>query len=87
MADKYEHQAPGLNSPGIDAFAVSPSNGNDLPQVTRALYVGVAGDVRVELMSGTEATFPAMQAGVMYPLRVRKVFSTGTSAQGLVGVS
>ena len=86
MADKFEHQPPGLTSPGIDAFAVTPSNGNDLPQVTRALYVGGAGSVRVELVSGSEATFEAMQAGIMYPLRVRKVFSTGTSAQSLVGI-
>ncbi|MEM8956569.1 MAG: hypothetical protein AAGC86_02020 [Pseudomonadota bacterium] len=86
MADKFEHQTPGLTSPGIDAFAVTPSNGNDLPQVTRALYVGGAGSVRVELVSGSEATFEAMQAGIMYPLRVRKVFSTGTSAQSLVGI-
>lgn len=87
MADKFEHQAPGLTSPGLSAFAINPSNGNDLPQVTRALYVGAAGNVRVELVDGSEATFRSMQPGMMYPLRIRKVFSTGTSADDLIGIS
>ena len=27
MADKFEHQTPGLTSPGIDAFPVAPRDG------------------------------------------------------------
>lgn len=85
MADKFETQTPGLTSPGIDAFSISPSN-NDLPQVTRALYVGNGGNVRVELVSGTQVSFNAMQTGMLYPLRIRKVLNGGTTATGLVGV-
>lgn len=86
MADKYERQAPGLTSPGIEAFPVAPSNSANLTHVTRALYVGSTGDVRLELVDGSEVTFRAMQAGMMYPLRVRKVFRGGTTADNLIGV-
>ena len=85
MADKYESQTPGLTSPGIDAFSITPSSA-DLPQVTRALYVGSAGDVRVELVSGAEIKFKAMQPGMLYPLRIRKVLVNGTTAGSLIGI-
>lgn len=86
MADKYEGQATGLTSPGIDALPVAPNDTVPLAHVTRALYVGVSGDVRVELLSGAVATFQSMQAGGIYPLRVSRVFATGTTASGLIGV-
>jgi hypothetical protein len=38
------------------------------------------------LISGEEVTLRNVQAGVIYPLRVKRVSSTGTTATDLVGL-
>ena len=52
----------------------------DIP-TTRALYVNGAGDVKVVMHSGNEATFTMGGAGVL-PVQVRRVFATGTTVTG-----
>lgn len=86
MVDKYEGQQPGLTSPGIDATPIVPNDNQDLTTISRALYVGSAGDVRVQLVNGSEAVFQSMTPGAFYPLRIRRVFATGTTAGGLISV-
>lgn len=66
------------------ALAVTPSDGTDLPHVTRALYVGGAGDVAAVLKDGTSVTFVGMGAG-WHPVRVARVLATGTTASDIVG--
>jgi hypothetical protein len=74
-------------APVSNAFAITPSNTVDLETVTRGLYVGTAGDVKVDLFeSGTAITFKNLSAGVIHPLRVKRVYSTGTSALDILGV-
>ncbi|MEM1363561.1 MAG: hypothetical protein AAGF94_17940 [Pseudomonadota bacterium] len=87
MADKYQGQNPGLTSPGIDAVPINPSNTNDLEFVTRALYIGQTGNVRLQMLDGTDVTFTQMQAGGFYPLRVKRVYASGTTAGAIVGVN
>ncbi|MCV6598576.1 MAG: hypothetical protein OIF40_16030 [Mangrovicoccus sp.] len=87
MEDKYEGYTAGLTAPGIDADPITPSDSADLPQVSRGIYVGSTGHIRVELLSGKEVTFRNMQAGGFYPLRVRKVLATGTTANNLVAIA
>jgi hypothetical protein len=49
------------------------------------LYVGGAGDVAVKGADGVSATFPGVPAGVILPLKIVQVLSTGTTATNLVG--
>jgi hypothetical protein len=75
--------------PISDGFAVTPRDAEDLTEVTRALMVAAAGDIRVTLMDQAEGTFitlPAMQPGVLYPFRVKRIWASGTSASGVVGL-
>jgi hypothetical protein len=51
--------------------------------VTRALWVGGAGDLRVKLLDGQTVTIPSANVG-WHPLRVRQVFATGTTATNIV---
>lgn len=69
------------------AAAVTPSNTVDLVFFSRALYVGVTGDVSV-IMAGDGATvvFPAVPAGTVLPIRVSRVRATGTTASSIVAV-
>jgi len=47
------------------------------------LYIGVAGDLKVETSSGDIVTYVAMAAGFT-PIYVKKVFSTGTAATDII---
>jgi hypothetical protein len=49
------------------------------------LYVGVAGDVKVEMANGTIVTFTAAANGY-HPIQVKKVFATDTAATNIVAL-
>ena len=86
MPDTPPIQASGQSSPAADAAAITPNDGQDLPSPTRAIYVGNAGTLRVQMVSGATVTFGSVQAGSVYPFRVRRVMATGTSAAGLLAL-
>lgn len=85
--DKFSHHQSSLTSPATSAAEVSPSDTQDLPQVTRAIYVGQSGDLRVRMVDSTVVTFTGVTGGATYPLRVAQVLATGTSATGIVALS
>lgn len=86
MADTFGRWGDGLTDPARFAVAVTPNDGADLATVTRGLYVGVAGNVKVDMADGDTVTFVALAAGVIHALRVARVYSTGTTATNIVGV-
>ena len=51
-----------------------------------ALYVGVVGNVKVDMKNGAALTFVAVPAGTVLKVRVVKVYSTGTTASSIVGL-
>lgn len=53
---------------------------------TRGIYVGVSGDLKVVTAGGTTLTFVGLAAGMTHPLRVSKVFATGTTATDIIGL-
>jgi hypothetical protein len=74
-------------SPVTNAVAVTPHNTEDLAYVTRALYVGGGGDVKVDLQdSGTAIIFSLVPTGTTLPIRVTRVYATGTDASGIVAL-
>ena len=87
MADVFEDHTLSLTSPVTTADIISPSDVLDLNQATRALYVGVSGDVALEMLDGGSLVLANLQGGVLYPFRVKRVLATGTTASGLVGFS
>lgn len=86
MKDKFSTYSGGLNAPASEAEAVMPNDQTDLPWVTRALYVGTAGNVRATMLSGETVDFIQLQGGIMYPLRIRRVHAAGTDAADLVAL-
>lgn len=68
--------------------AVTPAN-SDLPNgVTRALWVGGAGDVAIvaENDATTAVTIAGVPAGTLLPIRARRVNSTNTTATAIVAM-
>jgi hypothetical protein len=84
--DNFDNMTIGLVSPHGNAFAVTPDNDNDLDFVTRGIYVGASGTLKVDTDNGDTVTFTGIAAGVIHTLRVKKVYATGTSATGIVGL-
>lgn len=72
-------------SPAAAAAAVTPHDTN-LIDPTKGIYVGTAGDLKVTMLDGTALTFTALAAGIVHPLTVVQVFSTGTTAANIVAL-
>jgi len=68
------------------AHGVVPDDANDLPWVTRALYVGGEGNVHARLVDGTEVTFRSMKAGAVYAFEFIRIFATDTTATFMVAL-
>ena len=75
------------SDPANGAAGITPSNSADLPVYARAIYVGVGGNITVDMTdSGTNITFLAVPQGTILPVQVKRVYSTGTSATNLVAL-
>lgn len=78
---------PPRGASATKAWAITPNDGADLDLITRALYVGGAGDVSVILRDDSGAvTLVAVPAGSLLPIRVKRVRATGTTATSIVGL-
>lgn len=71
--------------PAENAAIVAPNDGADLATPTRALVVGVAGNVAVDMVSSGTNIVITLPAGI-WPLAVKRVRSTGTTATGIVAL-
>lgn len=74
-----------MEQPATDALPVTPSNDAELPFVTRALYVGTQGNVKVKMYGNQEEVIFVGVVGLL-PVRVDKVLSTGTDADDIVAL-
>ena len=86
MSDVFAHNSPGLTSPGTRAAAVTPNDSADLANVSRALYIGGSGDIKVTTSGGDTVTLVGVVAGSVIPLRVARVFATDTTASDIVAL-
>lgn len=67
------------------ARAVVPADAGVI-RLTRALYVGGAGNVRVLMASGQDVTFAGVVAGTVLSIAVTRVFATNTTATNILGL-
>ena len=87
MADAIYNRSAGPDSPAWSAVAVTPADADLSRIATRALYVGVGGNVAVVMSDGGAAvTFVGVQAGTILPIRVDRVNSTNTTATNIVAL-
>ena len=72
--------------PGRRAVTVTPAD-SDLTEVTRAVYVGAAGNLAVLLADdATPVIFVAVAAGSLFPLQCLQIRTTSTTASSIVAV-
>ncbi len=87
MADPAERESD-LTAPArraIDIYAAK-SDSVDLTNFVRAFYVGSTGDVKINTPYGDTVTFKAVQAGTLLPVRVARLWSTGTTVTDCIGL-
>jgi len=87
MADNFSSWKAGLESPAESAVSITPDNSTDLAISTRGVYVGVTGDLKVDMVGGSSGiTFVGLASGVIHPIRAKRVYATGTTASSIIGV-
>lgn len=74
------------NAPIESSAAVVPSDATPLTTPSRALYVGVAGDLTVRLEGDADDRLFKAAAVGYHPLRVSAVRATGTTATNIVAL-
>lgn len=80
--DYFEGEWPSLEAPASRVVAVTPNDNAELAFATRAIAVNVTGIVRFETIKGDIADLH-IAAGAPLPVRARKIFATGTTADGI----
>lgn len=70
-----------------DAFEIDPlkSDTVDLPRGTRAFSVNVTGDIKYMTRGGTAVVFNAQAGIINHGVDLRRVYTTGTAASGILG--
>ena len=86
MQDRFSEWTASLDGPAVHGFAITPNDGTNIAEITRALYVGTGGAVSLVLASGAEIVLSGVQGGTLLPLRVQRIKATGTTAAALVGL-
>lgn len=84
--DPYGAQDDTVSSSSLDPSAVTPSDNTDLPVVSKALWVGTGGDVRLKGVNGQPVVFVGVPSGFIIPVRASRVYATGTTATDIVAL-
>ena len=87
-SDPFTNVTDRSSLPGGVGVAVTKHDTDDLPYVTKQLYVGVAGDIKVNFGSqigGSGVVLKAVPVG-LHNLRLSRIFSTGTAATDMVAI-
>lgn len=68
------------------ASAITTSDTATSEDPTRGIYVGSAGNIKVDMVSGGTVTFANVPSGVILPIQVTRVYATGTTATQMIGL-
>ena len=83
MEPNYTITAAG---PADYGFAITPSDSEDLPRVTRAIFAAGGGVVKWHNLGGQEQ-HTTVADGERVPIKARRVLATGTTATGIEGLA
>jgi hypothetical protein len=85
--DNFSRQKTLTNDPFTNAVLVSPNDEEDLEAVTRAVYVGGTGNMKVTMQDSGTVLFTGIPAGTVLPIRVKRIWSTTTNATAILALS
>jgi hypothetical protein len=80
----YRKDYPAQGVVELDALK---SDTVDLTPDVRAIQIdGTSGAVKVTFVDDTVYTFSNLVVGMVYPYRIKRIWSTGTAATGVIGL-
>ena len=83
--DKHaDYTSKGVTAPIVGAITPARSDADDLAVASRALYIGGDGSVKVSMLDGSVATLVGLAPGMWHPMRVARVWNTGTTATDIL---
>ena len=85
--DNFSRQQTLTADPATNAVLITPSDAVDLATVTRAVYVGGAGDMKVTMQDSGTVLFSGIPAGTTLPIRVSRIWATTTTATLIIALS
>lgn len=90
MSDRFSIDEVLLGDVYPQAVVVTPNDVSDLTQTTRALYIGVSGNINVEMAGysnepGNIVLFENVPVGI-FKIRVNKVLESETTANGIIAL-
>jgi hypothetical protein len=71
--------------PGTSFAAITPHASTDIA-LTRAVYVGVGGDIAAVGADNLAVIFKGVPTGTLLPIRVRRINAVNTTATDMVAV-
>lgn len=83
MADRFANVGADLHGPADRAAAVTPNDTTDLPFVSKRLFIGTGGTVKIDTSGGDTVTYTAA-TGTYLNVRAKRVYAIGTSASNIV---
>lgn len=66
-------------------FSITPSDTQTLPTAVRALWIGIAGDVRLGNADGDDEVFRSVPTGYLVATPTR-IYAGGTTASQILGL-
>jgi hypothetical protein len=85
-SDDFSTWATSPPGPCRHAAVVTPSDSADLTNVTRKLFVGGAGNIKVTTAGGETLLLTGVAAGSVLDICVSRVWSTTTTATNIVAM-
>ena len=70
--------------PASSAYVPTLSDSEELTIVSRAIYVGTGGDLKVTLVGTGTVTFKNLPSGATMGVKAKQIWDTGTTASNLV---
>ena len=87
--DKFASNERAILAPYTRAVTITPSDSTDLVETPRALQIHAGTNstpVKVTMSGDSAAVTMNLQTGFIYPLRVSRVWATGTSATSVIAL-
>lgn len=82
--DTFAHMQGSLISGAEGGKVITPSNSADLEYVSRGILVATAGALKVTFANGDVEVIPYLAAGVIHSIRACRIWSTDTTATGIM---
>ena len=82
MTDTFADHTTDISAPPSNAAQVFPSDTTDLPFVTRAIYIGIQGDVRLMTQNDQDVIYKDLIGTKV--IRASRIYATGTTAGAII---